>query len=201
MRCFTTALAEKFGLAMDRFPTTTQEAARAEEVLALEMSKLSIDEHERILFDMHGIAKVNDDDPECLEVPLKELENELRRIPEKKAYEQALYMNEEYVRSRRFRLMFLRGERFDVKAAAKHLVDHFHQKRDLFGTGEVLAREVLLSDLSEDDVACVKAGFLQVLPSRDGSGRAVVFLAPGYKSHTTMESLVRQRANMSSAFL
>jgi hypothetical protein len=190
MKCFTTALAEKFGLAKDRFPTTAQEAARTEEALAHEMNNLSLDEHERILFDMHGLAKVDDEDPECLDAPLEELENELRRIPEKPAYDQALYINEEYVRCRKFRLMFLRAERFDVKLAAQNIVDHFQRKRDLFGTGEVLAREVRLSDLHEDDVACLNSGFLQVLPSRDGAGRAVVFLAPGYKRYTTMDSMV-----------
>jgi hypothetical protein len=173
--CFSKGLS---GLPQDRFPVTPQEVDKAEEILANELSALSLQEHEKILFDVHGISQVQDEDPPFLEAKFAELGAELQKIRNKSAYENAKYLNSSYVDDPAFRLMFLRSERFDTKLAAQRLVRHFEIKRELFGNGDILAREVRLSDLTKDDMETLESGFLQVLPVRDAAGRIIFCLAP-----------------------
>ena len=49
------------------------------------------------------------------------------------AYDHAMYLSPEYVTNRQFRLLFLRGENYDVMNAAKRMLLHFHIKKELFG--------------------------------------------------------------------
>jgi hypothetical protein len=190
--CCSHELAEKSGLPQDRFPETQQEVDKAEEILANELNELSLVEHEKILFDVHGIAQVHDEDPAFLEAKFAEFEAELRKIRNKSAYEYAKYLNASYVDDPAFRLMFLRSERFATKLAAKKLVRHFEVKRELFGNGEILAREVRLSDLTKDDMETLESGFMQILPTRDAAGRSIFCLAPMYRpEEKSIENLVR----------
>ena len=187
---FTPELARSAGLAENRFPRTDEEADIAENALAKELEKMSLEEHEKLLFDIHGIALTEEEDPESLENALTELENKLRKIKRKKkeAYERAKFLNPAYVNSRRFRLMFLRSEGFDPAAAAKTIVAHFEIKRKIFGEGEILARDVVQSDLDLDDKAHLNDGFIQVLPEQDAAGRTVICLNLGFKRQNELAS-------------
>jgi hypothetical protein len=194
--CFTKGFAEKSGMPQDRFPVTPQEVDEAEEILANELSALSLEEHEKILFDVHGISLVQDEDPPFLEAKFAELEAELQKIRNKFAYENAKYLNSSYVDDPAFPLMFLQSERFDTKLAAQRLVRHFEIKRELFGNGDILAREVRLSDLTKDDMETLESGFLQVLPTRDAAGRIIIFLAPRHRpEEKSIENLVRVKSS------
>ena len=169
-------LAKEAGLPVDRWPESEEEVKRVEDLLAADLERLSLDEHEKALFDIHGITNVEEESPGMINTRLDELQVELDCIESKGAYNLALDMNPEHVQSRSFRLLFLRGERFDVKAAAKMIVSHFEAKQMYFGSGEILAREVHQSDLSEIDMLILRRGDEQVLPVRDASGRAIIFL-------------------------
>jgi hypothetical protein len=172
-------LAKAAGLALDRWPESEEEAKRAEEFLAKELANLSLDEHERALFDIHGITPVEEECPEMIGRSLQDLQIEIDRIESKEAYDLARQMNPEYVINPSFRLQFLRSEQFDVKAAAKLIIEHFESKRMGFGSGEILARDILQSDLNETERFMLQTGYLQVLPVRDASGRALIFLTSG----------------------
>jgi hypothetical protein len=185
------ALAESAGL-VDRFPENEQEAEKIEELLENEFNNLSLIEKDQILFDIHGIAQINDEDPPSIAQYLQQMEEELGKIRKKVAYEQAKYVNEAYVTAPAFRLMFLRSDRFDAKLAAKRLVLHFNCKQKVFGSGEVLGREIRLSDMNEDDMESLESGFLQVLPTRDAAGRSIICIAPMYMKHKKVENLVRE---------
>jgi hypothetical protein len=64
---------------------------------------------------MHGA-----DDPQYVDKCLHKLKHELENIRQKEAYVLAKYFdNDDYVKSRAFRLMFLCLDGFDVKLAAK----------------------------------------------------------------------------------
>lgn len=52
---FSLEMAARAGMDPTRFPRTDDEVQKAEEIIARELDKLSIEEHEKILFDMHGI--------------------------------------------------------------------------------------------------------------------------------------------------
>ena len=61
---------------------------------------------------------------------------------------------------------------------------HFQIKRELFGDGAVLGRDVLLSDLSPMDTLALESGCFQVLPVRDIAGRSILSVAPMYRPDT-----------------
>jgi hypothetical protein len=194
-------LAKEAGLSTHRFPTTSEEVAIAEDALARELNNLSLDEQEKILFDIHGINTIYPEDEETISSLLEELENEIEKIPQKEAYAQVLFMNESYVKDRNFKLLFLRALEFNATAAADMVVQHFEIKRQLFGDGEVLAREIHQSDLTPREHEILKQGISQVLPVRDASGRTIMALSatemPGLESLGALVSfLVRGYSSM-----
>jgi len=173
---FDLKLAKEAGFALNRWPENEEEAKRAEEFLANELANLSLVEHEKILFDIYGIMAQEKEDPEMIDSKLNELQSELDRIESKEDYDQALQMNPAYVESRDFRLLFLRHEQFDAKSAAIMMVAHFVEKRTLFGSGEVLARDIVQADLGINEMSILRSGYLQMLPVRDASGRLIEFM-------------------------
>jgi hypothetical protein len=139
------------------------------------MADLSVQERERIVQDIHGIADEIDreEDNDFLQHRLQQLEDALSRIEVKPAYDQALYQSPDYVRNDVFRLFFLRSQLFNVQAAAQLIVLHFEEKQRLFGS-DLLGRDILLADLSDADRKELEKGYVQILPVRDRAGRIVV---------------------------
>lgn len=104
----------------------------------------------------------------------------------------ALEQDPEYIRNPKFRLMFLRSTNFEVPAAAQKLVAFLQGKWELFGP-QTLTRSLLLSDLDKDDLACLKSGAYQLLPSRDSTGRAAIV-----DLHLILEKCYRNPINLVS---
>jgi hypothetical protein len=184
---------------IDRLPQTEEERIQAEAVLLEEMKKLSMEEHEKILFEIHGIStndQLDDEDDSsdtdgmgesksedrkaALNARLEELKRELEKIPpaEKQAFLVALAQNQDYVLNRTFLRMFLRSKEYNCKEAAALLVRHFDVKRGLFGSGPVLARDIYLADLTAEDRLALESGVAQVSPSRDAAGRMIHYMSP-----------------------
>mmetsp|Transcript_17559 Transcript_17559/g.43207 ORF Transcript_17559/g.43207 Transcript_17559/m.43207 type:complete len:452 (+) Transcript_17559:1565-2920(+) len=157
-----------------RLPETDEEAAKVEELLAEELSNLSMSEQDVVSFEVHGIVAEVEETPELIAQSLIEMEAELQKIKKKPAYEKALKMNPTYVTGQSFRLQFLRCVAFNCKNAARRLVLHFRQKEEMFGCGDVLVRDVRLSDMDVSDIEAMEAGPIQLLPTCDVSGRAVL---------------------------
>ena len=156
----------------------------AERLLIEEMRKLPFEEQENVMFDVHGILHdIDQADPPDVEKRLEEMEMELHKIRRKKAYERAMYWDEEYVNDRSFRLRFLRCDRYRSQVAAQRIVRHFQVKQEHFGDGPQLARDIKLADLSPLDVVALESGFIQVLPVQDGAGRTVVSIATMHCPH------------------
>lgn len=191
----------KCSFPLQRFPETSQEADLVEVMLMRAMDNLTIDEHERLILDMHGVAE-DDDDKNSAEVNqnLSDLERELGNIEEKAAYLLAKQMNEKYVTNRSFRLMFLRHAKYDVKAAAKRLVRHFELKRQLFGDGDVLGRDVRQSDLDQKDKVILHSGIYQILPTRDAAGRALLYYSPSPVTECPHDCLASNEASVSPTY-
>ncbi|CAB9528784.1 expressed unknown protein [Seminavis robusta] len=177
---------QEAGLSLDRFPQSSHEADLVDRLLADEIEKLSLEEK-----DLYGMAQETKD-PEDIDALLEQLELEIRKIPRREAYEKAKYMNEEYVMDKGFRRTFLRTDDFDAKSSAQRIVKHFDVKRELFGDGPALARNLLMSDLSEDEMKVLKSGIRQLLPVRDAAGRLVLVVCPGYRDNSvSMDSQLR----------
>ena len=130
-----------------------QPIADAESTVAKALITLSTNEREKVLEEIHGV--VTED---------KLIENEhfisqmLNKMKEQKmtnniAYKTATKMSPTFVQDPIFRLMFLRSEEYNVKAACQRLMNYLEFKLVLFGP-EKLTKEITLNDLSKDTHNC-----------------------------------------------
>ena len=141
-------------------------------LLAKEFSKLSVLERSKTYEELHGVGECVEETPVFIEKALQQLDEEISKIRRKSAYELAEEQNKEYVTNPTFRIMFLRASAFHPGKAAARLVGYFEGILKYFGES-LLTKRIQYSDLNSDDQACAKAGHLQILPSRDRSGRVV----------------------------
>ena len=165
-----------------------------DKLLAEELNQMNLEERELMYEEIHGVEKNIEETPELLQAKIEELGQEILKIEDKAAYDQAERQCPEYVNSPKMRLMFLRAEYFDAPAAATRMVKFYQHKFELFGS-DALARPLRLSDMDDDDIACMKKGTVQMLPVRDRAGRLVFAdlqkpYAPAYKHVTNMVSLL-----------
>jgi hypothetical protein len=151
--------------------------------LAIKMNEMDLFEKEKGNFELHGLPSDQDPGQALMEECLRELDVEIGKISIKTAYEEAMQQNAEYVTNRNFRLMFLRCDRFDVKAAAQKMVWHFEVKRSLFGPLN-LGRDIHLSDMNADDMEAFASGVAQILPERDPAGRSVFMIFPKLRNNS-----------------
>jgi hypothetical protein len=164
--------------------------------LAKELNELSVADRERAYYDLHGVADVVEETPEFVDKCLADLESEICKLEDNKknAYEMAKKVNPEYICGRGFRLKFLRALQFVPEYAAIRLVGFLEEKLKLFGPNP-LARELLLSDLNQDDMVLLRSGFVSILPLRDSAGRAVTVTVPFFRGKSTLEVRVRTTKN------
>lgn len=167
-------------------------------LLAKEMASLSIQEREVVENDVHGIDhKFEDRQPGILDDRLAELDLHLDLIKGGTAYELAEQMSSEYVKSRAFRVMFIRADRYDAWEAAQRMIRFFEFKRELFGE-EKLVKDIKLQDLDEDDMESLKAGHHQLSPHKDSAGRVIIVGMFALRKFKTVENLVRVHKNDTS---
>jgi hypothetical protein len=162
--------------------------------LATELNQLSSVEREKVYHDLHGVADVVEERPEFVDKCLADLECEICRLEDdkKNAYEMAKKVNPEYICGRGFRLKFLRAEHFVSKNAATRLVGFLEEKLELFGP-KPLARELLLTDLNQDDMVLLRSGYFSIVPLRDRAGRVVTVIIPFFRQESTLKIRVRTR--------
>jgi hypothetical protein len=125
-------------------------------LLAKELSKLGVSEREKVMFDIHGIIDMAQEEPDKIDKMLKELDQELL-ICTDETYLAALQQNKDLVTSKVFRLKFLRCECYNVQEAAGRIVNYFHLKKDLFGM-ELLTTDITLDNIGPEARQCVESG-------------------------------------------
>ena len=103
--------------------------------------------------------------------------------------------NRSYVEDPKFRLKFLRADRYDARKAAGRFIRFFDFKLELFGE-EALARRITWNDLQPEDQAALKKGYLQRLPIRDRAGRAIFCSVYDGQEYDSVQSLARQHFYM-----
>ena len=167
----------------------------AQERTARELKCLPRQQREKVWADLSGDKKVslfeiNPEEEDFVANCLKEMQMEIDHIPEKAAFNLALKRSPDYVNRRSFRLMFLRADQYDPKAAAVRIIRHFEEKQKLFGD-ELLGRDVRLDDLNEDALAVLTSGGLQELCQTDQGGRQLQFCRSSLFKYKTQESMVR----------
>lgn len=169
--------------------SSERDDADIDKILSDELEKLTVDEREQIAYDVHGLLRNSQSDPLDIDFRLAELEQEIRKVRNRKDYEKAKYLNESFVSDRSFRLMFLRCDQFNVQIAAQRIVKHFEIKRELFGD-KCLARTLRMSDLNEDDMEVLNSGLFHLQPTRDVAGRLVMVFDPGLRPDIPITNIV-----------
>jgi hypothetical protein len=158
-------------------------------LFATEMNALSLQERNRVLEDIHGVAKLSEEDPKFIDTCMELLEGEIRKISYKLAYERALFLSPRHVLCREFRIMFLRAERFDIVLAAKRITVYFEHKLQLFGETK-LVKDIALEDLTDQDREALLTGSFQSI-GKDQAGRTVLFNYHALVKYNTDEDYVR----------
>jgi predicted HTH transcriptional regulator len=148
-----------------------------DDIVPEELNKLSLNEREKILHDIHGISDLVEESPELIARLLSKMDTWIVKQQQKpkktEAYDLAELQSPGYVKDKDFRLIFLRADDFNSKQAAHRMIRFFDKKLEMFGPSK-LCKDITLKDLSPEERACVENGHLQLLPVRDRSGRAVV---------------------------
>eukprot|EP00934_Nitzschia_sp_Nitz4_P007303 Nitzschia sp. Nitz4//scaffold44_size153857//56878//58501//NITZ4_002715-RA/size153857-augustus-gene-0.5-mRNA-1//1//CDS//3329552139//7293//frame0 len=186
------------------FPSTQQEVERAEEQIAQQLDSLSLEEHENILLDVHGLCHSYDcsddgnsildgrdeeNDPVDVAItttPAMDLfQQELQRQLALKhpntnnnshhyAYHRANYWDSQPSYLQSMQRAFLQAEHGNVPVAVSAFLRHWQVKEQLFGEGQQLARPILWHDLSDKEREILRSGRMQRLSVPDAAGRTVL---------------------------
>jgi hypothetical protein len=160
--------------------------------LAAELNKLSLVEREDILFDVHGVSdNAVHETHELVSRTSKEMENFLKAL-KTGAYDLAAWQSPEYLKSAKFRLMFLRAECFNAQKTAHRMIQFLEHKLELFGPTK-LCKEITLDDLTSEDMESLENGHMQLMPVRDRSDRAIFVYIANYVKYKTIENLVSRK--------
>eukprot|EP00980_Cylindrotheca_fusiformis_P030879 scaffold25563_cov127-Cylindrotheca_fusiformis.AAC.1 len=161
-------------------PSDSPPIISVDKVLAAELEKLSLKEREKVYEDVHGVSDVIQETPELVASCLDQMDREIYSIKKKDAYEQAKLQSYNLVTNRLFRLSFLRCSLFNPKMAAQRLVQYFTNKLEMFGAEKLGKSRINLEDIGTTATRILELGSMQVLPTRDSKGRAVVVSTPSF---------------------
>lgn len=169
-----------------------QKKQEIDTLLSQAFNEMTFEERQESQEVLHGVGKEIAEESIFIENALKDLDQHLTLIKCGSSYEKAERMNPDYVTDRSFRIMFLRGNRYDTKSSADQMLRFFAQKEKLFGT-EKLVKDITLGDLNEDDMVALKSGSIQ-LAGRDRANRQIFFQVPGLRdSEHYLTSELRMR--------
>lgn len=176
---FSTSLAANSGLPTDRWPATQEEAALVEQTLEdAFQEKLSLDDRESIILETLGTTTTFESKKEQILLVAAVDQEIMETVPEQDRlhYQRAKQVNSEYVTKWVHRILQLHS---DNKAAALKTAYHFRIKAALFPHHpQILARNVLFSDLTMREKDRLRKGLLQKGYHADLAGRTLVYLNP-----------------------
>ena len=144
--------------------------------LAKEITKLSCHDRNKAQEELHGVqSAMPEETPELLQTSLQQFEAQVQLIPSKKAYDHAVQrLDASYIQSDAFRLSFVRAAMYDISRAAVRYIKYLELLHEFFGDFG-LQRRLRFTDLNKAEKDCLKEGRRQILPSRDRSGRLIMF--------------------------
>jgi hypothetical protein len=165
-----------------------------DQIMARELNNLSFYDRSRIQEEIHGaVSLAMEETPSQIASALQSLQNEIDQtsVAERKAYDLAIASESSFVHRDEFRLKFLRADFFDAKRACWRMMAHLRLLGKYFGPSALL-RPLRFSDFPRKEQSIVRAGFIQILPSRDRAGRLVSFDNDSvYASDETADSIPR----------
>ena len=175
-----------------------QEMKTSEDLLASELSKLSVQERSNALDDLHCVGQELKDTPEVIDNALFHLDGILKERMDP-IYQIALQQNRTYVEDVNFRLRFLRANHHDAAKAANQMIAFLNQKEIYFGR-DTLARDITLDDLNEEDKQVLLNGRFHIQNAVDRNGRVVVYFL-NHGLHLSNESVVSENAHLGCSMI
>ena len=175
---------------LDTDESDKQVKQEMDDLLSQAMKQLTFEERQKQLEVLHGVHDDIVEDPNSMDRALKDLEAHLEATKHGTKYELAESMNRDYVSARPFRMMFLRANEYDGKASADQMLRFFDFKHKLFGS-EKLAKDITMEDLDDDDIACLKTGWIQPV-GRDTSRRQMFAHFAGLKNSKSLLNDLRE---------
>jgi hypothetical protein len=164
---------------------------------------MSFEDRSEALHDLHGVAEIANETAEMMRYKVAELTRILPMTTssllvgndallgvekyEVDAFQTALRLSPDYVEQ--LKIPCLRSDRYDVRDAATRIVRHFGRKLELFGP-DLLVRDVRFDDLSKDAKHALQNGLIHLLPERDRSGRAIMFISGRLSAQYTTDTVV-----------
>ncbi|KAL3940972.1 MAG: hypothetical protein SGBAC_004580 [Bacillariaceae sp.] len=182
-----------------QMPANASDPQNVDSLIASQMSRLSVDDREKVYMDVHGISDDVKESLEMVEHSLVGLQHEIDLLPDKRAYNMASQLHFNYVQDRDFRLAFLRCEKFDCQKAALRIIRHFQMKLDLFGMDK-LTMDIVQDDLDAEAMDALYGSFGRFLNAFDSGGRIIncIFAVP--KLYKTDAVLRQGFYNIMTAF-
>ncbi|CAJ1966001.1 unnamed protein product [Cylindrotheca closterium] len=189
------------GLVRSRRSTPEDEKKKEiDDLLSEALKSLTFEERQEQQEILHGVAAKIAEEATFIEASLQELESHLSNIKNGSVYEMAEEMDPDYVTARAFQVMFLRGARYDSKAAADQMLSFFEMKLQLFGS-QKLVKDITLHDLDEGDIECLKTGWVQ-LAGKDRCGRHIIVNLVGLREDKmTLQNELRAQYYMKMSVL
>jgi len=156
-------------------------AIEVDDLLSKELYQLSVSDRNAVNEEIHGVRCMAPDETlELLKKSLLGLQQQLDTMPYKPAYDKAqAYARHpatsatSYINTTGFRLKFLRCELFDAAKAAIRLIKYLDLMIEMYGLF-ALQRKIELTDFSKHELQILRAGYFQMFPFRDRSGRRVM---------------------------
>jgi len=147
----------------------------AAEVIAYELSEMTLEERDVVYQDVHGVTQVTEETSTFIHAKLDDLDIELGMIDDddKVAYNAAKQQNGIYTSRAKLRLQFLRSVQYNPQVAARRLVSWYDAKLKLFGM-RLLTEDITMFDLCPEAQAILSSGRVQLLPVRDSAGRPLI---------------------------
>ncbi len=147
-----------------------------ETALANQLTALSLNDRNKIQEEIHCVTSLAVQETSAIvEDALEKLRQEASSLVGSDGgniYVYALIGGSPYAQSRHFGLKFLRADFFNVKLAARRMLNHLELLFKFFGSF-ALQRPLRFSDLTAEEENCIRKGSFQILPSRDKAGRLV----------------------------
>jgi len=171
---------------------TKSEMTEGELQVMRDLKQFTLKERQTINHEVDGtVIGTTAESPAFIESAMQELDAELVKIRSKSAFDFALFISPRYVKNAKFQLMFLRSEKFHIRKAAKRMVAFFDLKMKLFGM-DMIAKDVSLSHMTEDDREALYAGGDQLLPNgRDSSGRIILWDCIAFRKYKSPQNHLR----------
>ncbi|KAL3904854.1 MAG: hypothetical protein SGILL_009908 [Bacillariaceae sp.] len=184
---FISAVGTEIGMASASLLNDDTANVNADTVIAQQLSQLSMQEREKVYFDLHGVRDEFPETPMMLYEAMENMKQHLQDMMTQgaaPAYEQAMQQNPFYCHKPGFLTKFLRAESLDPSLAAVRMARYFDDKLELFGP-EKLTRDITQEDFETgdlNDMDTLYSGQAQILPGRDRAGRAIFICSPAAKS-------------------